>query len=127
MAERDRGEAGEELGVLRLVPVGRELIGRAHDDRVPLESERLRRLQPGPKRLFRKLMARAIEDPRPDFSRRERHIGMWITREGRGSEAIRAMWKKQTHHPVLGAPFEEHRPRPLASCLMCLDLSPCEG
>ena len=96
MAERDRREAGQELRMLRLVPVCRELVRRAHDDRVAFESEGLGGLQPGPKRLFRKLMARAIENPRPNFNRRERHSRLWITWEGRGSEAIRAMWKKQT-------------------------------
>src|SRR5438270_757736 len=102
--ERDRSKAGEELRMLRLIPVRRKLIWRADDDRIALEGQGLSRLKPSPKRLFRKLVARAIEKARPDFCRRERHEGMWITREGRGSEAIRAMWKKQTDHaPPLNA------------------------
>src|SRR5688500_11034066 len=88
MSERNGREAGEQLCVLRLVPVGRELIRGADDDRVALERQRFGGLEPGSKRLFRELMARAIEDPGPDFRRRERHGMMWITRGGRGSEAI---------------------------------------
>src|SRR6478672_22053 len=59
--------------MLRLVPVRRELIWGPDDDRVTFKRERFRRLQPGPKRLFRKLTAGAVENARPYFVRRERH------------------------------------------------------
>ena len=73
MTECDRGEARKERSVLRLVPVRSKLIWGANDDRVALESERFCGLEPSPKRLFRELAAGAVEDTRPDFSRRERH------------------------------------------------------
>src|SRR6478672_757559 len=59
--------------MLRLVPVRRELIWGPDDDRVTFKRERFRRLQPGPKRLFRKLAAGAVQNARPYFVRRERH------------------------------------------------------
>jgi hypothetical protein len=95
MAERDRREAGQQLRVLRFIPISCELIWRPDNDGIALESQRLRWLQPGPKRLFRKLVPRSVEDTRPDFGRRERH-GDVDNSGRRGSEAIRAMWKKQT-------------------------------
>jgi len=59
--------------MLRLVPVRRELIWGPDDDRVTFKRERFRRLQPGPKRLFRELTAGAVQNARPYFVRRERH------------------------------------------------------
>jgi hypothetical protein len=44
VAERDRCETGEKLSMLRLVPIRSELIWRTDDDRVALESQRLRGL-----------------------------------------------------------------------------------
>src|SRR5688500_4940567 len=102
MSESNRGQAGQQLCVLRLVPVGGELIGRADDDGIALECQWLGRLQPRPKRLFRKLAARSIEDTRPDFRRRERHERMWITREGGGAKLSEPCGKsKQRSTPLV--------------------------
>ena len=73
MAEGNWGKARQEWSVLRLIPIGSELIWRANDNRVALEGEWLGRLEPRAKRLFRELAAGAVEDTRPDFGRRERH------------------------------------------------------
>src|SRR5438270_3280350 len=73
MTQCDRGEAAEQGRMLRLIPVCRELIRRPDDDGITLKRERLRRLKPSPKRLFRKLAAGAVQDARPNFVRRERH------------------------------------------------------
>ena len=112
MTECDWSQARQKLRVFGLIPVSRELVGRADNDRVPLEGQWLGRLQPRPKRLFRKLVTCSVEYTRPDFGRRERHEMMWITRGRRGSEAIRSMWKKQTEEG-----------RPLYSRFTWLDLS----
>src|SRR5437763_2984109 len=73
MTERDRSQAAEQRGMLRFIPICRELIRRSDDDRIALKGEGLRRLEPSPKRLFRKLAAGAVQDARPNFVRRERH------------------------------------------------------
>jgi hypothetical protein len=96
VTERDRSQARQELGVLRFVPVRSKLVWRPDDDLVAFERERLRWLQPCPERLFRELVTRTVEYSRPDFGRRKRHgSGNVENLEGGGSEAIRAMWKKQ--------------------------------
>ncbi len=63
MAEGDRGVGGDKVGMFGVVPVRGELIGRADDQRISVETERLGRLEPGAKRLFRQVVARVIEKP----------------------------------------------------------------
>ena len=59
------GQAGQQRRVLRLVPFHRELIRRADDQAALIEGDCLRRLQPGPDRVVRKLAMRLIEDALP--------------------------------------------------------------
>jgi hypothetical protein len=59
--------------MLRLIPICGKLVWRPHNDGVSLQCQWLCRLEPGPKRLFRKLKAGAVKKARPDFGRRERH------------------------------------------------------
>src|SRR5512132_2468467 len=107
MTQRDRREAGQQLCVLGLIPVRGKLIWGTNDDRVPFEGKRLSRLQPGPKRLFRELVACSVEDARPDFSRRERHGWMWITWGGGAAKLSEQCGKSKRpegqavgHHPL---------------------------
>src|SRR5687767_1372418 len=104
MSKSNRRQAGQQLCMLRLVPVGGELIGRADDDGIALECQWLGRLQPRSKRLFRKLAARSIEDARPDFRRRERHERMWITRGGGGAKLSEPCGKSKRRSAPLVVP-----------------------
>ena len=63
----------EQLGVLRFVPVDRELVGRSDEQGIALDCEGLGGLEPGAKRLFREFLPSAFEEPGPDFARGERH------------------------------------------------------
>src|SRR5579863_886901 len=71
MAEGDRGVGCDEVGVFGIVPVRSELIGRTDHQRVAVKAKRLGRLEPGAKRLFRQVVARVIEKPRPGLRRSE--------------------------------------------------------
>src|SRR5690348_14733537 len=69
--QRDRSERGEESGVLRLVPFGREAVRRADDEGVSVDLERLGGLEPGAEGLIRELEPSALEKARPDIGRGE--------------------------------------------------------
>ena len=66
-------QAGEQRRVLRLVPVGRELVGGRDVQGAPLDLEGFDGLQPGTEGLVGKLEPRAVEQAGPDFPRRETH------------------------------------------------------
>jgi hypothetical protein len=51
--------------VLRLVPLHRELVGRADDQPPFVEGDRFVRLEPGPDRVVRQFAVRFIEDALP--------------------------------------------------------------
>ena len=48
--------------MLRLVPIGSEMVGRTHIDRSLIERERLRRLEPRSESLIRQLLASSLEE-----------------------------------------------------------------
>src|SRR4051794_7696985 len=85
MAERDRTVVGEELRVLRFVPVGCELVGGTDEQRIAFDGQWLGWFEPGPKRLFRELLPSAVEEAGPDFARGERHSGGVEKSRGRRS------------------------------------------
>ena len=47
MPQDYRGVARHELGVLRVIPVGGELVRSSGEERIALERKRFGRLQPG--------------------------------------------------------------------------------
>src|SRR5258705_2657967 len=106
--------------MLRLVPISSKLVGRSDDDGTALQRQRLRRLEPGPKRLFRKLEAGAIKKARPDFGRRERHDGV-DNLEGGGAKLFRPCGKSNSWPRVVRRVSEATRYptcSPLASCVL---------
>ena len=71
--ERYWSHARQEIGVLRLVPVGGELIWRADVQGDAVEGECLSRLEPGSEGLLGELLSSAIEQPAPSFVGSQRH------------------------------------------------------
>jgi hypothetical protein len=73
MAQCDRSEPSQKLGVLGLIPVRSELIRRTYEERTSVQRQRLGWLEPSPKRLFRKFLFSAIKQTGPDFARSQGH------------------------------------------------------
>src|SRR5689334_18990562 len=73
MADGHRRKRRQHLRVLRLVPLGSETIGRANNEPVAFDSQRLHRLQPSFECLFRQLGLRAVQKARPSFLSGEGH------------------------------------------------------
>src|SRR5689334_2612626 len=109
MAQSNRSKAAQEGCVLGLVPIRRELIWGPDDDRVALKCERLRRLQPGPKRLFRELTAGAVQNARPYFVRRERHED--VDNSGEGGVRSYPSRVEKANHSTAGAMVRIESPR----------------
>ena len=53
--------------MIRLIPLGGELVGSGHDQTPVLEGHGFGGLKPGTDDLIRKLVIGLIEDPLPDF------------------------------------------------------------
>src|SRR5690348_5602064 len=102
MSERHRCEARQQLGMLRLVPVRRELIGCADVDRSAIDRKRLRWFEPRAERLVGQLLARALQQARPGFLRGEGHSA--CGKLERGSEARPAGLKLQSAQRLREAP-----------------------
>ena len=66
-----------------LIPVSRKPIRDSHKQRIPLNLEGLRRLEPCSDNLLWKLSTRLVEKPSPDVGCGERHLSMWIIWQGR--------------------------------------------
>ena len=86
----------EQVGVLGLVPVGRELVGRADEDGRPPPTPAARSARarsetfvPGARAARDRAGGSRLRSPRASWR-------MWITGKGGGSEAIPGLWKKQT-------------------------------
>jgi hypothetical protein len=110
--------------VFRFVPVRGELVGGADDDGAPFEGEWLAWLQPGPKRLFRKLESCAIEKAGPDFGRRERHGLMWITWKA-GERSYSGPDEIANPADARVGRTRQRVDHPLGDNVTCLDLSLC--
>src|SRR5438093_9771899 len=61
--------------MLRLVPVGRELVRRPDVERPSVDRQWFRRLEPRPKCLVGELLTRALQETRPGFLHAEAHDG----------------------------------------------------
>src|SRR5258708_13159132 len=79
MPQGHRGEVAEQIGVLRFVPIGGELVWASHEDGFAFERQRLSRLEPRLECLLRQLLPRAVQESGPGFSGRERHSDVWKT------------------------------------------------
>lgn len=73
LAEDDRPERREKLAILRVVPVGGELIRGNQGERLSVESRRLQWFEPDTDDLFGEFRPCSFEQPVPHFGGRERH------------------------------------------------------
>src|SRR5512133_1064550 len=86
VAKRDGRQARQHVGMLRLLPVRRELIRRADEDDAVGHRQCLSWLEPGFVGLLRQLLSSAVEQPGPSFVGGQRHDGRARKTEAGGAK-----------------------------------------